>query len=276
MNNNMQIDEFESNQYIFDLIKSSQPFSVIRGGYEFKPLYYLMHQFYVPSLYRQILRNNAGMYPPTHAQLYRFYKSYIPSLKTATGIVKWGWLQHEAYFLNRFCKSSVILSPRGLEPYYFDNPWSAALKGKKVLVIHPFEESIKEQYKNRHLLFMNKDVLPDFHLITYKSVQSITNLAPHKNWSESLKVMKDDIQKIDFDVAILGCGVYAPPLAHFIKDIGKGAVQIGGATQILFGIKGGRWDNHSEISKLYNPYWTRPHSHETPVKAKSIEGGCYW
>ena len=32
------------------------------------------------------------------------------------------------------------------------------------------------------------------------------------------------------------------PLAAFIKSIGKKAVHLGGSTQILFGIKGERWD----------------------------------
>ena len=31
-----------------------------------------------------------------------------------------------------------------------------------------------------------------------------------------------------------------------------------GATQLLFGIKGKRWDDHPVISKLYNPAWVRP------------------
>ena len=36
------------------------------------------------------------------------------------------------------------------------------------------------------------------------------------------------------------------------------AVQMSGATQLLFGIKGKRWDTHPIISKLYNEAWGPP------------------
>ena len=35
------------------------------------------------------------------------------------------------------CKNSVFTELHALEPYYFDTPWSKALKGKKILIIHP-------------------------------------------------------------------------------------------------------------------------------------------
>ena len=75
-----------------------------------------------------------------------------------------------------------------------------------------------------------------------------------------------------FDIAIIGCGAYGMPLAAYCKQIGKKAVHLGGATQLLFGIKGKRWDNYS----LYNDYWVRPLESETPRNAGKIESGCYW
>ena len=52
--------------------------------------------------------------------------------------------------------------------------------------------------------------------------------------------MEERIGKIDFDVALLGCGAYGLPFAASIKRMGKKAVHLGVATQILFGIKGKR------------------------------------
>lgn len=60
-----------------------------------------------------------------------------------------------------------------LEPWFSDYPWSAALKGKKVLVIHPFSETIQKQYKNREYIFPNTEILPEFELQTLKAVQTI-------------------------------------------------------------------------------------------------------
>lgn len=60
-----------------------------------------------------------------------------------------------------------------IEPYDYDEPWSKALEGKKVLVVHPFAATIQEQYTKRKLLWQNKDVLPQFELKTLKAIQSI-------------------------------------------------------------------------------------------------------
>ena len=65
-------------------------------------------------------------------------------------------------------------------------------------------------------------------------------------------------------------------LAARIKEAGRQAVHMGGATQLLFGIKGKRWDVHPVISGLYNDYWVRPDESERPKGAESVEDGCYW
>ena len=54
-------------------------------------------------------------------------------------------------------------------------------------------------------------------------------------------MMYTEAVKIDFDTAIIGCGAYGFPLAAKLKAAGKQAFHMGGATQLLFGIKGSRW-----------------------------------
>ena len=66
------------------------------------------------------------------------------------------------------------------------------------------------------------------------------------------------------------------PLAKRLKDKGVIAIVMGGAIQILFGIKGRRWDSHSIISSFYNDDWVYPSQDEVPNGALEIEGGCYW
>lgn len=88
--------------------------------------------------------------------------------------------------------------------------------------------------------------------------------------------MYEEAMKIDFDVAILGCGAYGLPLAARLKRAGKQAIHLGGTVQILFGIKGKRWDTDSLTNHLYNEHWVRPLPEETPAAAKSVESGCYW
>lgn len=83
--------------------------------------------------------------------------------------------------------------------------------------------------------------------------------------------MIDDISKIDFDVALLGCGLYGIPLSAHIKRMGCQAIYTGGATQIIFGIKGRRWDNLG----IYNDNWVRAMPEDIPERMQSIEGGCF-
>ena len=88
--------------------------------------------------------------------------------------------------------------------------------------------------------------------------------------------MKAEIASLEFDVAIIGAGAYGLPLGAYIKKIGKQAVHMGGATQILFGIKGKRWEERDYFKKMFNQYWKYPFPVEKPEKANSLEGGAYW
>lgn len=62
-------------------------------------------------------------------------------------------------------------------------------------------------------------------------------------WFEALDWMKQEITSKSFDICIIGCGAYGFHLAAHVKRIGKQAIHMGGATQLLFGIKGNRWEN---------------------------------
>ena len=77
-------------------------------------------------------------------------------------------------------------------------------------------------------------------------------------------------------MAIIGAGAYGLPLAAHVKRLGKKAVHLGGATQILFGIRGKRWDEMPFFQKLYNEHWVRPLPSEVPKDYQRVEGGCYW
>lgn len=214
---------------------------------------------------------NAGFFPISKENIEKFtalYLSCIPEID-----ILGSWLETEKYIETYFNQSCKKIPLRDLEPYYAENPWSRILENKKVLVIHPFTETIKKQYMREVCLFANKSVLPKFSLKTIKATQSIAGTKTgYSDWFDALESMKKQIDITDFDIAIIGCGAYGMPLAAYCKQIGKKAVHLGGATQLLFGIKGKRWDNYS----LYNDYWVRPSESETPQNAKKIESGCYW
>lgn len=186
------------------------------------------------------------------------------------------WL-NEYILKDKFSKKAQFCKLEDLEPYDYDKPWSQALKGKRVLVIHPFAESIKAQYARKDSIWPDKEVLPDFELITIKAVQSLGGAeTPYKDWFEALEAMEAQMDIIEYDVALTGCGAYGLPLAAHAKKTGHIGIHLGGPLQILFGIKGKRWDNIPEVAKFYNDSWVRPLPEETPECHAAVEDSCYW
>ena len=270
----------EGNELISQLIKSNKPFMISRfGATELNCVKCYLDNIDYNNTVKYRIKNHAGVFPDDDDILNRFSEIYINSAKEADVIGVWG-INHEKRVIDEYCTKNVkLIEPRAIEPYYSNTPWSKELYNKKVLVIHPFEESIKNQYtKNRELLFEDKLVLPKFkELITIKAVQSIAGeITEFNDWVEAYNYMCNEISKVDFDIAIVGAGAYGLPLSAYIKRIGKQAIHMGGATQILFGIKGMRWDNHEYISKFYNESWVRPTDLETPKQSAKVEGGSYW
>lgn len=166
-----------------------------------------------------------------------------------------------------------------IAPYLFAQPWTSVLKGKRVLVVSPFTDTIVKQYKRREKLFENPEVLPEFaELIPMKAVQSIAGTpTEYTDWFAALDDMKEQMSALDYDVALIGCGAYGMHLAVHAKRMGRIGVHTAGWTQMLFGIYGNRWLNDEpEFKRFINPYWVRPSAEETPANAQSIENGCYW
>jgi len=73
---------------------------------------------------------------------------------------------------------------------------------------------------------------------------------------------------------LVSAGCYGLPLCDAIKNDGKKAIYVGGLLQLLFGLRGKRWDKRKELDKFYNDYWKYPT--EKPKNGELVEGGCYW
>ena len=111
-------------------------------------------------------------------------------------------------------------------------------------------------------------------------VQAVQGLAGHQtdyaSWFDALAATQAEMDAADYEVAIIGAGAYGLPLAAHARDTGHTAIQMSGATQLLFGIRGKRWDDHPVISKLYNDAWVRPAPEEGISHRETVEGGSYW
>jgi hypothetical protein len=219
---------------------------------------------------------NSGFFPRDIDLLDKFAELYLQDMNDFT--VLGSYDENEKDVIDRLSHCIKINIEGYYCPFIYENPWTEELRGKKVLVVHPFAKSIENQYKKRELLFANPKVLPEFELITIKAVQTIAGeKSEFGTWFDALKFMEDQISNVDFDIALIGCGAYGMPLSAHVKRMGKKSVHLAGWTQMLFGIYGNRWLNDQpEFAKYINEHWTKPLPEEVPQNFKKVENGCYW
>jgi len=263
-------------------LESKIPFAVGKIGInELKAVEnYLLNNNFSFEVAHKLYFNN-GIFPPSNEIRVKFVNELLETLQHMDALPNWcveRLKDFELSLIKTRAQNCEIVDVRSLEPYYSTDPWTQYLKGKKVLVISPFVTSIEKQYKKRELLWEDKPVLPEFELKTLKHqlCPALGVPSEYDNWFEMLADMKRKISIIDFDVALIGTGGSSLPLAVHCKQLGKQAVHLGGALQILFGLKGNRWDNKPHISCFYNEHWSRPNGAEVPRKFKLNEDGCYW
>lgn len=279
-------------QMIYDLLMLDNPCMIARFGSV--ELQAIIDSFYPPTISNAIrfvkgeipswgyapstmrtMRINAGFFPATPKMLDRFGELMKDCMKEVD--ILGSWRPEEAEVLDMMPQCTLV-PLYALEPYYFEHTWMPALEGKKVLVIHPFEDTIRKQHARLDKLFANPEMAPHYELKTIKAVQSIAGNQPEGfgDWFEALDWMKREIDKTDFDIAIIGCGAYGFPLAAYVKQIGKKAIHLGGATANLFGIRSNMVDNSEQLSALVNEYWVRASKEETPTGKEKVEGALYW
>lgn len=184
----------------------------------------------------------------------------------------------EEILIQKYTKADLVSTHYSItNPFLQDKPWTKYLAAKKVLVISPFTDEISQQYKIREKLFENPDILPEFELKTYKAIWIQDYMEQNQcSYQDIIDKYLKDISKIDFDVALISCSFPSFALAAGIKRIGKIGIQMGGDLQILFGIKGKRWDSIPAIASLYNEFWIRPNAAHSPTDADKMDQRCYW
>ena len=224
---------------------------------------------------KRYMQTGAGFFPTTDANLVKFCELMLADLQLTDILVTLTYA--EEYLKDYFVQAKRITLP-SMEPYFSINPWTHALKGKRVIVVHPMVDTFKKQYKIIDKIWPD-GMMPDFELLTVKAVQSLAGEPTgFKDWFEALDWMKYEIGKAEFDIAIIGCGAYGFPLAAYVKRLGKKAIHMAGATQLLFGVRGRRWgkDPNQPFTNFMNEYWVRPDDSEKPINAIMVEGACYW
>jgi hypothetical protein len=241
----------DGNQMIRERLCSNEPFIAGRGG----DSELLIVEDVINGLTPQVRgwpRRHSGIYPETPESLQVFGDTYYEAMRSLRAPDLFAFFQHRTTVEDvvlplTLAKSVGLINEDALSPFFFPiDPWSACLRNKTVLIVHPFVESIRCQLRRRDLLFPHSpDTLPPF---TFKFVKSFQCMGeqplPHRDWNET---MHASIRLLDaaghFDVALIAAGSYGLPLAVYCKTVKRAsAIVAGGSLQMLFGLRGMRWD----------------------------------
>lgn len=285
-----------ANDVLIQIVTNSTPSTVSRLGTTENAVV----KFYVenqkngkcnfPQELANAIRELSGFFPPTDELLSQFSRQALEHLRDVDvmGVRsekgEQAYWSFEDFFITKYATGCKLIDLNALVPLGNPHSWTRQLKDRKVLVIHPFAQTVTQQFAKRRDLFVIPDFLPDCDLEVLPAVQSVgdnSSQTGFATWFDALDSMKKEIARKDFEVALIGAGAYGLFLAAECKRLGKVGIHIGGATQLLFGILGKRWidpsspDSASVLPHI-NEQWAAPSRSEVPSGASKVEGGCYW
>jgi hypothetical protein len=295
--NLMQENYWIVDDIIFDLISSGKPALIGRfGGAEIKILSclndILMKTAIDPfslvysalTLNRRLIqgRDLSGFFPLSYASINYFYRTYQECISNSDLLGCWGSIdtsfEYEAYLQNRCPIIPFMATTPWVEKYQLSSiskqPWSNALDGKKVLVISAFSNSFKKQASKMRSVFRHVK-LPTVQF-EYINAPMTQGGSFNGSWRQNLDLVRSQMEKSDFDVALVSAGTYAYPIANHAKKLGKIGINCGGELQLYFGVIGARWEYTDKVTRYLNSSWIRPSMSERPKNWKSIEQGCFW
>jgi hypothetical protein len=228
----------------------------------------------------ELLYLNCGVFPKRHDVLVAWVARYLQALSAVDLLGVWHNAGEEE-IVAKYASKAILTDIRSLEPYYHTTPWSRALAGKRVTVVTPFAESIASQharYRGKDLFPDAPSVLPDFELTVVRAPFSAGVQPPvHADWHTALDDLERSIADTSFDVCLIGAGAWSLPLCSFVRErLNRPAIHLGGALQILFGVRGKRWERHPAFRRLFNENWIRPLASERPKSQWKNDGGAYW
>jgi len=277
-------------KWIQQYVVQDSPFAVVRFGlFEYMLCYqFLEKQNGLRRSYSAFIRQHicldAGLFPAEDVALDEYAALTLSQLNTVDVLAYWRDIPEACAFSNFYQKDVRHINVEDLYPFPFWHSenlpdWQLSLKGKRVLVVSAFTETIQKQYAKRGQLWVNcLKILPDFELVLYRAVQTNGGLQDKRfpSWREALAFMTREILRLNFDLALISCGAYGMPLVLSLKQHGRKAIQWGGCFQLWFGILGRRWSTDPEVLKYVNKAWVYPSARETPPLSERVNGACYW
>ena len=220
---------------------------------------------------------NAGIFPANPDVFVRVANRLLDSSRSLDLVGCWE-SPYQARLITESCSNTALCDLSSLEPWLLNREsWLSRLQDKKVLIVHPLVTTILTQLDHLDKIFARNQGLPKCDVKLLKPPVTLGfQTQGFSSWLDALQDLEARVSSCSFDVALIGCGAYGMPLAAAIKAMGKPAIHLGGPLQLLFGIRGRRWEAMPQYAALVNDFWVRPSPDETPVAADQVDGGSYW
>jgi hypothetical protein len=277
----------QDNQFIKKVIESNKPFFIGRiAGIELKIAYSIQHQRPIDMMNQiEELENNAGIHIKDIQSLYTYADALLASYDHCTAIAEWETTGAVFAITGDGQKLITERTPRipkimaqSLEPYYVRDSWMPALRGKRILIIHPFATTIQQQLPHLSSIFPNREWFPECTIRCLAPPLTLAHNHQHKDWKVHLDAFLDILSKEnDIDIALVAAGGYGMLISDYLyTTLNTSVMYIGGALQLFFGIIGKRWFTSKDILALMNDDWVRPGPADKPANFVKVEKGCYW
>ena len=277
----MQIGNHMMFDYISNQLRAGKPFVIPRvAGIENNAaVHYQVTRKGISKGGIDVLRNNAGVQVETEEDLACFSEGYMKAFGLCELYAAWEPWSHytrhieesQLYVQRAFPKQKVTTGV--FDIFHFvatGDPWTHALRGKKILLVSPFADLMVTQPQA-----YPTDLFPECEFVPLRPPMT-QGLEANRGFSTEFSDFCRRVKECDFDVALCGCGGYGNPICAYIASLGKSAIYVGGVLQMYFGIYGTRWiKERKDVLNMYmTKTWRRPT--ERPKGFEQIENGCYW
>uniref|UniRef100_A0A6C0CLL0 Uncharacterized protein n=1 Tax=viral metagenome TaxID=1070528 RepID=A0A6C0CLL0_9ZZZZ len=228
------------------------------------------------------LKNNAGIKISNSQSCMKYSQMFLDAFDNSDILCIWepslqnqGTIDITNKYKNKTQIWSIVFD---IFHFIFSNPWTLALRGKRILIISPFEDTFKQQFPIREHIY-GIDLFPDCTFVTIKPPQTQAD-QPSEEFDIELDrfYKKLDTIKDQYDIALVSAGGYGNLICGHIYKQNKSAIYVGGVLQMYFGVYGERWvrERKDVLDLFMNSHWKRPSSSERPKNHTKVEGSCYW
>jgi hypothetical protein len=228
-----------------------------------------------------------GTFPRDPGFYLRYFDAFAGHMRSLDFLGLFGFPKEQAV-LRHYRIANRVMDFRDQEPDRSvpDDPRACYLPhfaGKRLLLVSPFALLLKSR--------ANRETFEAVWAKTGKRwfhPRAVEALVVPYGWSKPVQAQHGDsfrllehlyrqMERSEFDVALIGAGAMGIPLASYAKSLGRAAIVLGGHLQVLFGVLGKRWRESEEWQRNYiNSAWIDPPPEYVPTEEVLVDDGAYW